>query len=142
KQIWTVEPAAAKGQSLNQAILDAIVQPAPSSEAPKHVFLTFIGSVNAGSQTWLALTEHRAIQVDDFHRAPTPEELLQRAETADFVEVADPSSTSLASWVPMNRLQTVFLERIRQNQDFEEVRSFAGKGITVYLFRKQTGSAQ
>jgi Dolichyl-phosphate-mannose-protein mannosyltransferase len=142
KQIWTVDPAAAKGQSLNQAVLDAIAQQTPSSEAPKHVFLTFIGSVNAGSQTWLALTQHRALQVDDFHRAPSPEELLKRAETADFVEVADPASTSLASWVPMNRLQTLLLERMRQNQDFEEVRSFAGKGTTVYLFRKKTGSAQ
>jgi hypothetical protein len=44
--------------------------------------------------------------------------------------------------VPTNRLQTLFLERMRQNQDFEEVRSFAGKGSTVYLFRKKAASAQ
>jgi 4-amino-4-deoxy-L-arabinose transferase-like glycosyltransferase len=142
KQIWTVDADTAKGQSLNQAAIDAISQPAAADEPPKHVFLTFIGNVNAGSQNWLALTQGRAIQVDDFHRAPNPEELLQRAETADFVEVADPDSTSLASWVPINRQQALFLERMRQNRDFEEVRSFTGKHGTVYLFRKKTGSTQ
>jgi len=106
------------------------------------VFLTFIGSVNAGSQGWLARTEHQAIEVDDFHRAANPEDLLKRAEKADFVEVADPSSTSLSSWVPTNRLQPLFLERMRQNQDFEEVRSFRGENVTVYLFRKKAESTQ
>jgi hypothetical protein len=142
KQIWTVDPDTTKGQSLNQAVLDTIAQQASSVGAPTHVFLTFIGSVNAASQAWLCQTQHRAIQVDDFHRAPNPEELLNRAQTADFVEVADPSSTSLASWVPMNRLQALFLERMRQNPDFEEVRSFAGKSGTLYLFHKKAGSAQ
>jgi hypothetical protein len=142
KQIWFLDPDTTKGQSLNQAVLDTIAQQASSDGTPKHVFLTFIGSINAGSQGWLAQTEHRAIQVDDFHRAPNPEDLLNRAEQADFVEVADPSSTSLASWVPTNRLQPLFLERMRQNQDFEEVRSFTGKNATVYLFRKKTESAQ
>jgi hypothetical protein len=140
KQIWTVDADTATGQSLNQALIDTIGQQASSE--PKHVFLTFIGSVNAGSQNWLAQTQDRAIQVDDFHRAPNPEDLLKRAETADFVEVADPTSTSLASWVPMNRQQALFLERMRQNQDFEEVRSFNGKNGSVYLFRKKTASTQ
>ncbi|HTD14966.1 MAG TPA: hypothetical protein VK673_07290 [Chthoniobacterales bacterium] len=142
KQIWMLDPDTTKGHSLNQAILDSVPQPASSDEAPKHLFLTFIGSVNAGSQGWLARTQSRAIQVDDFHRAANPEDLLKRAEKADFVEVADPSSTSLSSWVPSNHLQAVFLERMRQNQDFEEVRSFVGKNVTVYLFRKKTESTQ
>ena len=142
KNISTVDPDTTKGQSLNQAVLDTIDPQTSSDEAPKQVFLTFVGSVSAGSQVWLARTQHRATQVDDFHRAPTPEDLLKRAETADFVEVADPSSTSLSSWVPTNHQQAVFLERMRQNQDFEEMRSFSGKGVTIYLFRKKTGSTQ
>jgi hypothetical protein len=142
KQIWMLDPDTTKGHSLNQAVLDSISQPASSDESPKHVFLTFIGSVNAGSQGWLVRTQGRAIQVADFHRAPSPEDLLKRAEKADFVEVADPNSTSLSNWVPMNHLQAVFLERMRQNQDFEEVRSFAGKNTTIYLFRKKAASPQ
>jgi hypothetical protein len=142
KQIWMLDPDTTKGHSLNQAVLDSISQPASSDESPKQVFLTFIGSVNAGSQGWLARTQGRAILVDDLHRAPTPEDLLKRAEKADFVEVADPNSTSLSNWVPMNHLQAVFLERMRQNQDFEEVRSFAGKNTTIYLFRKKAASPQ
>ena len=142
KQIWMLDPDTTKGHSLNQAVLDSISQPASSDESPKHVFLTFIGSVNAGSQAWLARTQDRAIQVDDFHRAPSPDDLLKRAEKADFVEVADPNSTSLSKWVPTNHQQAVFLERMRQNQDFEEVRSFAGKNMTIYLFRKKAASPQ
>jgi hypothetical protein len=142
KQIWILDSDTTKRHSLNQAVLDSIGQQASSDESPKQVFLTFIGSVNAGSQGWLARTQHLAIQVEDFHRAANPEDLLKRAVKADFVEVADPSSTSLSNWVPTNRLQSLFLERMRQNQDFEEVRSFAGKNVTVYLFRKKTASTQ
>ena len=139
RQVWTLFADAAKGQSLNQAVLQAISEQVPPDQPPKRVFLTFVGGINEASQSWLALTEHLPLQVEDLQRAPDPEQILKKADTADFVEVADPNSAWFAAWIPSNRNQALFLIRMRENQNFEEVRSFIGKEGTVYLFRRRNG---
>jgi hypothetical protein len=137
-QVWNVIEDAAKGHSLNQAIVTSISELAPSKSQPKKAFLTFIGGVNAASQNWLSTTQHLGIEADDRHRTNKPEEVLKEAAGADFVEVADPASNWFASWIPINRNQAFLLERMRADDNFEEVRSFTGTGGTVYLFRRRT----
>jgi hypothetical protein len=136
-QVWDVIEDAAKGHSLNQAVVTSISELAPSKSRPKEVFLTFVGGVNAASQNWLSTVQHLGIQADDRHRTKNPEEVLKQAAGADFVEVADPASIWFSSWIPINRSQAFFLERMRADDSFEEVRSFAGTGGTVYLFRRR-----
>lgn len=137
-RVWDLIEDAAKGHSLNRAVATSISEVAPSKSRPKEVFLTFIGGVNAASQNWLSTIDHLGIQANDCHRAKNPEEVLKQAAGADFVEVADPASNWFASWVPINRSQAFFLERMRADASFEEVRSFTGTGGTVYLFRRRT----
>ena len=138
RHVWNVTEDATKGRSLNQTLVTSISELAASKNRSKEVFLTFIGAVNSGSQNWLSTTQHLGIQADDHHRAKDPEEVLRKAGGADFVEVADPDSNWFASWIPINWSQAFFLQRMRANDNFEEVRSFMGTGGTVYLFKRRT----
>jgi hypothetical protein len=138
RQIGLFVDDAAKGHSLNQVLLTSISERTISNQQPKQVLLSFIGGVNAASQEWLSRTQKLGIHVED--PPPNPDEVLKKARSADFVEVADPSSSWFPSWVPINRSQALLLDRMRADRNFDEVRSFVGRGGTVYLFQRRAAT--
>jgi hypothetical protein len=67
---------------------------------PPVIYSTFMGKVNAASQSWLALKSNLNLTFRDLHRSGNIEEHLAAIQAADFVEVADPASQWLDGWLP------------------------------------------
>jgi hypothetical protein len=139
RNIWLVIHDTARGESMNQAIVERIAARANAdpSARPTVVYSTFMGKVNAGSQNWLALTHNNNIQFRDLHRSGDIVEHLAAIQSADFVEIADSGSQWLDRWLPSASLQSSLLEKVRSLSAFEELAPVVGKEGTVFLFEKR-----
>jgi hypothetical protein len=96
-----------------------------------------MGDVNAASQDWLALKENVKARFQDLHRSGDITEHLAAIRTADFVEVADPSSAWLVRWLPSTPLQDALLQNLRNQSNFRELPPVLGKEGAVFLFEKK-----
>jgi hypothetical protein len=137
--VWTVSKDAARQNSLNAAVVHEIV--ALAAKEPRKslikVYATFFGKVNSVSQAWLALSDSLPLDFHDLQRSGSIEENLAGIQSADFVEVADPASKWLHAWLPINTLQSRFLDYMRNNLNFEELPAVQGTEGKVYLFRRK-----
>jgi hypothetical protein len=141
KTPWHVTKDAARGESMNQAIVERVAaRAAPKLGArPVIVYSTFMGDVNAASQDWLALKENIKARFRDLHRSGDITEHLAAIRAADFVEVADSSSAWLVRWLPSTPLQGALLQNLRNQSNFRELLPVLGKEGTVFLFEKKPG---
>jgi hypothetical protein len=141
KTPWHVTKDTARGESMNQAIVERIAARAATDlgARPVIVYSTFMGDVNAASQDWLALKENVKARFQDLHRSGDITEHLAAIQTADFVEVADPSSAWLVRWLPSTPLQDALLQNLRNQSNFREILPVLGKEGTVFLFEKKPG---
>lgn len=140
KGVWTVTKDITRRNSLNAAAVHEISTfgAKESRKRPTNVYLTFFGAVNSASQAWLALSANLQLNFHDLHRSDSTDDNLARIKSADFVEVADPSSKWLHQWLPVNGLQNTFLDYLRRSPDFEEIPSLQGAEGKVFLFRRKT----
>jgi hypothetical protein len=140
KGVWTVSKDTARQNSLNATVVHEIV--AFAAKEPRksliNVYATFFGRVNSVSQAWLALSDNLPLDFHDLERSRSTEQNLAGIQFADFVEVADPASKWLPAWLPINALQSTFLDHMRQNLSFEELPAVQGAEGKVYLFRRKT----
>jgi hypothetical protein len=140
KNIWVVCPDCRGETSVNYRVLNAIVEKSklgpPLRENPS-VFVTFAGNVSAYTQSWLATKNHITVTLSDLHRSGCVEAQLARAQTANFVEVADPKSQWLYHWLPTGPIQAQILSDIRANASFEELNPVVGSEGVLYLFQKK-----
>jgi hypothetical protein len=140
KGVWTVSKDTARQNSLNAAVVHEIV--ASVGKEPRkslvNVYATFFGKVNSVSQAWLALSDNLPLDFHDLQRSGSFEENLAGIQAADFVEVADPASKWLHAWLPINTLQSRFLDHMRHNLNFEEIPPVQGAEGKIYLFRRKT----
>jgi len=141
KTPWHVTMDTARGESMNQAIVERIAARAATNlgARPVIVYSTFMGDVNAASQDWLALKENVKASFRDLHRSGDITEHLAAIRTADFVEVADSSSAWLVRWLPSTPLQDALLQNLRNQSNFREILPVLGKEGTVFLFEKKPG---
>ena len=139
KTPWQVTKDTARGESMNQAIVERIAASASTNlgARPVIVYSTFMGDVNAASQDWLALEENVKARFRDLHRSGDIAEHLAAMRAADFVEVADPSSAWLVRWLPSTPLQDALLQNLRQLSIFRELPPVQGKEGTVFLFERK-----
>jgi hypothetical protein len=105
-------------------------------QRPPSVFVTFAGNVAAYAQSWLALKDHIAVNLSDLHRSGSVETQLARANKADFVEVADPTSKWMYHWLPSGPIQGSLLGRLRADPSFKELDPIVGTEGVLYLFQK------
>jgi hypothetical protein len=137
--VWSVSEDARLGSSLNYLALKRIADISSSDpqirEEPS-VFVTFVGSVNTGSQRWLSKKYHIQVKLSDMHRSGSLAEQMAQVQVADFVEVADPKSKWLPRWLPSTALQGPILSQLRAQSVFRELPPIVGKEGTFYLFRR------
>ena len=136
--IWALFEDTARGRSLNEAIVRQIATRAASDfrGRPPVIYLTFMGKVNAASQSWLASKGNLNLIFRDLHRSGDLEEHMAAIQAADFVEIADPASQWVDRWLPSAPLQSALLEKLRALQGFRELSPVPGKEGTVFLFEK------
>jgi hypothetical protein len=141
KDIWTISPDCRGQTSINYRALSTIVDAAKlGSPARKTstIFVTFGGGVSSGTQRWLAMKNHMAVTLFDLHRSGNLEKQIAYAKTADFVEVADPTSNWLYRWLPSGPIQESVLIALRADPIFQELTPVAGKEGVLYLFRRKS----
>ncbi|MGA8657129.1 MAG: hypothetical protein WB586_13365 [Chthoniobacterales bacterium] len=136
--IWTVFEDTARGRSLNEAIVRQIATHAAGNFRGRSpvIYSTFMGKVNAASQSWLASKGNLNLIFRDLHRSGDIEEHMAAIQAANFVEIADPASQWLDRWLPSAPLQSALLEKLRALQGFRELSPVPGKEGTVFLFEK------
>jgi hypothetical protein len=139
QNLWLVREDTARGNSMNQTIVERIAARANAdvSGRPTVVYATFMGKVNVASQNWLALTQNNKIDFRDLNGSGDIVEHLTAIQSADFVEIADSDSQWLDRWLPSASLQSSLLENVRRLSSFEELAPVVGKEGTVFLFERR-----
>jgi hypothetical protein len=135
--MWAPSDDMRPDRSLNYLILKEVTNvwsANPQNVKKPTLFATFFGRVNIVSQQWLSLKHHIPINLSEIGISASLEEQLQRAQAADFVEVADPGSRWLPH-LPSTLLQEAILTQLRTSS-FQELHPIIGKEGTVYLFQK------
>ena len=141
RDVWTVYEDCRGEASINRRALQKIFETAKSNsqiQRPPSVFVTFAGNVAAYAQSWLALKDHIAVNLSDLHRSGSVETQLVRANKADFVEVADPTSKWMYHWLPSGPIQGSLLGRLRADPSFKELDPIVGTEGVLYLFRRKS----
>jgi Dolichyl-phosphate-mannose-protein mannosyltransferase len=138
-KIWLVINDTARGKSMNESIVERVAASANIDYAARTtiVYSTFMGKVNAASQSWLALSHNQNINFRDLHRSGDLLEHMTAIQNADFVEIADAGAEWLDRWLPSASLQRALLERVRSLAGFEELAPVVGKEGTVFLFKRR-----
>jgi hypothetical protein len=138
-KIWLVIDDTARGRSMNESIVERVAASANSGYGARTtlVYATFMGKVNAASQSWLALSRNQNINFRDLHRSGDLVEHMTAIQNADFVEIADAGAQWLDRWLPSASLQSVLLEKVRRLSGFEELAPVVGKEGTVFLFKRK-----
>jgi hypothetical protein len=140
KDVWTVSQDCRGETSINLRALKKIAETAKSNypiPRPPSVFVTFAGNVAAYAQNWLAFKNRLTVSLSDLHRSSSVEAQLERAQAADFVEVADPNSKWMYHWLPSGPIQGPILSGLRANPSFEELDPIVGTEGILYLFQKK-----
>jgi hypothetical protein len=140
KDVWTVSQDCRGETSINLRALKKIAETAKSNYPilrPPSVFVTFAGNVAAYAQNWLAFKNRLTVSLSDLHRSSSVEAQLERAQAADFVEVADPNSKWMYHWLPSGPIQGPILSGLRANPSFEELDPIVGTEGILYLFQKK-----
>ena len=138
KNSWHVTKDTARDESMNQVIVERIAARAATNlgTRPAIVYSTFMGQVNAASQDWLAIKENVKATFRDLHRSGDIAEHLGAIRAADFVEVADSSSSWLARWLPSAPLQDVLLQNLRNQSIFRELPPVLGRKARFFFLRR------
>jgi hypothetical protein len=138
--IWLVINDTARGKSMNESIVERVASASANGDFGARtpiVYSTFMGKVNAGSQTWLALSHNQNIDFRDLHRSGDLVEHMAAIQNADFVEIADAGAQWLDRWLPSGSLQSALLKKVRSLAGFEELAPVVGKEGTVFLFKRR-----